>query len=199
MLEMPLRTGKRLQDASRNMREGFSRRIDARQQVNTLHRQRMSCSDTVQTYINAQNWTNHMEMSPSGRFRVVEEAKPRQRMFSKEGIRWDVAWGLLAFVVVLCAAILLVDAASMGIHSRTISRLDSKIADQTQRNEALKQELSLSAGDVSVCTEAVKLNLISGFGAQTISLTVPQEMSTGAVTTELRSASSGWMTGNTAD
>ena len=199
MLDMPIRTGRRLQDASRKMREGISRRTGERQQVNSLHRQRMTCADSLQSFANTQDWTNSMGMSPSGRFRVVEDAKPRQRFISREGIRWDAAWAMLAAVVVLCAVILVADAAGMGIRSRTISRLDSKIEDLTRRNEELKQELALSAGDVTVCTEAVKLNLISGNGAQTISLTVPQEMSAGAVTAELRSASTGWMTGNTAD
>ena len=59
----------------------------------------------------------------------------------------------------------------------------------------LKQELSISAGDATVCTEAVKLNLISAYGATPITLTAPQEWSSGAVSAEVQSASAGWMTG----
>ena len=197
MLEMPMRTGRRLQDATRRLREGLSRRTGERQQVNSLHRQRMTCSETVQPFINTQDWMNGMSISPSGRFRVVEEVRPKQRAFSRDGIRWDAAWIVLTAVILLCAAILLADVAGMGLGSRAIGRLDSKIADLTRRNEALKQELALNAGDVSVCTEAVKLNLISGNGAQTIRLTAPQE--NGAVTAELRNASMGWTTGNAGD
>ena len=58
----------------------------------------------------------------------------------------------------------------------------------------MKQELELSAADISVCTEAVKLNLISAYGAQTITLTAPPELSTGAVTAEVRGGNTGWMT-----
>ncbi len=197
MLDMPIRAGRKLQDAAVFLREGFTRHTSERQQVNSLHRQRMTCSGSLQ-FTNTQDWTGGMEMSPSGRFRVIEEAKPKQKFFSKEGIRWDAAWIAITALVLLCAAILLADLAGMGIGSRSISRLDIKIADQGKRNDVLKQELSTNSGDVSVCTEAVKLNMISGYGARTIQLTVPQEMSMGAVTADVRGAAT-WMTGSIGD
>ena len=70
-------------------------------------------------------------------------------------------------------------------------------ADISGRNEQLQAELAYSAGDVSVCTEAVKHNLISGYGARTIVLTAPIQAS--AVTAEVGNASTGWMTGCAAD
>ena len=197
MLDMPIRAGRKLQDAAVFLREGFARHTSERQQVNSLHRQRMTCSGSLQ-FTNTQDWTGGMEMSPSGRFRVIEEAKPKQKFFSKEGVRWDAAWIAIAALILLCAAILLADLAGMGIGSRSISRLDIKIADQDKRNDVLKQELAASSGDVSVCTEAVKLNLISGYGARTIQLTVPQELSMGAVTADVRGAAT-WMTGSIGD
>ena len=194
MLEMPIRTGRRVQDATRQIRETIARRTGERQQVNSLHRQRMTCSNSMRTFTNTQDWTNGMGISPSGRFQVIEEARPKRKAISRDGIRWDVAWIIVAAIVLLCGAILVADLAGISISSRTIGRLDSKIADMTKRNDLLKQELELSASDVSVCTEAVKLNLISGYGAQTITLTAPQEISSGAITAELRSGSTGWTT-----
>ena len=194
MLEMPIRTGRRLQDAARQLREGVARRTNERQQVNSLHRQRMTCSDSVHSFTHTQDWMSGMSMSPSGRFRVVEEAQPRKRLLSREGIRRDAAWIILGIVTVLCAAVLLADLAGLGLGTRSISRLDSKIADLSRRNEAMRQELTVSAGDVSVCTEAVKLNLISGYGANTVRLTAPRELSTGAVTAEVRGERTGWVT-----
>lgn len=198
MLDMPIRAGRRLQDAAVNLREGLARHTSERQQVNSLHRQRMTCSGSLQ-FTNTQDWTGGMEMSPSGRFRVIEEAKPKQRFLSRDGIRWDVAWIAIAAVIILCIAVLLADLAGMGISSRAISRLDAKIADQGRRNDGLKQELTVSSGDVSVCTEAVKLNLISGYGAATVMLTVPSEFSAGAVTADFRGAATGWMTASIGD
>ncbi len=198
MLEMPIRAGKRLQDAALLLRESLDRHTSERQQVNSLHRQRMTCSGSLQ-FTNTQDWTGGMTMSPSGRFRVIEEAKPKQKAFSREGIRWDAAWAVIAAVIVLCVVILLTDTAGMGISKRSISRLDAKIADQGRRNDLLKQELDISAGDVSVCTEAVKLNLISGYGARTVQLTVPNEISSGAVTADIRGAVTGWMTSSMGD
>jgi len=196
MLDMPVRTGWRLQGAARRMQEGIARRTEERQQVNSLHRQRMTCSDSLRSFTNTQDWTGGMGVSPSGRFQVVEQAGPKRRIFSREGLRWDAAWFAISAVILICAVILLADIAGMGLGARSISRLESKIEDMSARNEAMRQELAISAGDVSVCTEAVKLNLISGYGARTIVLTAPQELSTSAVTTELRVTAGGWMTGD---
>ncbi len=198
MLDMPIRNRGKIQGAAREAREGIHKRFGERQQVSSLHRQRMTCSGSVQPFANTQDWTGSMAMSPSGQFRVVE-SKTRQKLFARSGIRWDAAWVILAVVIVICLAVLLTDAAGMGIRSRNISRLENKIQDLDRRNAELRQEVAFNAGDVSVCTEAVKLNLISGNGVQTISLTVPQNMSAGAVTAEVYSASSGWMSGSTAD
>ena len=99
MLEMPIRTGRRMQDAARQIRENYSRRTNERQQVNSLHRQRMTCSDSMRSFTNTQDWMNGMSISPSGRFQVVEEIRPKQKTFSREGIRWNVAW-IILFVVV---------------------------------------------------------------------------------------------------
>ena len=198
MLDMPIRAGRRLQDAAVLLRENLTRHTSERQQVNSLHRQRMTCSGSLQ-FTNTQDWTNGMEMSPSGRFRVIEEAKPKQKLLSRDGIRWDAAWIAIAVIILVCTVVLLADLAGMGIGSRSISRLDSKITDQGRRNDALRQELTISTGDVSVCTEAVKLNMISGYGARTVMLTVPQEFSTGAVTMDVRGAAAGWMTANIGD
>ena len=164
-------------------------------------RQRFTVADHIdaRTFQHTQDWTEGMEMSPSGRFRVIEEAKPRQKLFSREGIRWDTAWIVILAAVVLMGAVLLADLAGMGIGSRTIARLNSKITEQGRQNATLKQELDVSAGDVSVCTEAVKLNLISGYGATTVQLTVPQEMSAGAVTADIRGAATGWTSGSMGD
>ena len=196
MLEMSIRTGRRVHDAVRRLQEKFDRDADERQQVNSLHRQRMSCSDSLRSFTNTQDWTLGLGMSPSGRFRVVEEARPKQKIISREGIRWDAAWIAIIAVIVLCCTVLLSDVAGMGLSSRSIRRLDVKIEDMAERTESLRHQVALNASDVSVCTEAVKLNLISGYGAQTIQLTAPQELSTGAVTADSRGATAGWMTGD---
>ena len=39
MMEMPIRTGRRFQDAAIRVREGITERKDLRQQQNSLHRQ----------------------------------------------------------------------------------------------------------------------------------------------------------------
>ena len=192
MLDMPIRAGKRIQDVQINIREKMARRTGERQQTASLHRQRMSCSDSVKSFTNTQDWTGGMGISPSGRFQVIEEAARKPRLGSGEGIRWDAAWIAIGLAIAICVVVLLADVAGMGLGSRSISKLESKIEDMNSRNETLRQELALSSGDVSVCTEAVKLNLISGYGATTITLTAPSELSAGAVTMDVRGAANGW-------
>ena len=81
MLEMPIRrTGRRLLDAARQLCGG-AWSSDERMQVNSLHRQRMTCSDSMQTFTNTQDWTGGLGVSPSGRFRVIEETKPKRKIF----------------------------------------------------------------------------------------------------------------------
>ena len=195
MLEMPIRTGRRIQDAVRQVREGISRHTNERQQVNSLHRQRMTCSDGLRGFSNTQDWMNGMSMSPSGRFRIPEQAKAKRKVFSREGISWGAAWALLAAVIAICLIILTVDFAGMGMNSRNIGRLNKKIEDMDRRNAAMRQEIEVNAGDVSVCTEAVKLNMISGYGAQTVVLTVPQGYNVNAAAGDVRGAAE-WTTGD---
>ena len=172
MLDMPIRAGRKLQDAAANLREGFSRRADERQQVNSLHRQRMTCSDSLR-FTNTQDWTEGMEMSPSGRFRVVENSRERNPVVTRDSIRWDAAVAVIIILTVLVFGTILADVAGIGISSKNITRLNSKIENISQKNDALRTQLMTSSGDVSVCTEAVKLNLIASGGATTISLTAP--------------------------
>jgi cell division protein FtsL len=178
------------------MRENLNRKTDDRQQQNILHRQRMTCSESLRNISQTQDWTGSMGMSPSGRFQVVEEARPAKKVFSREGVRWDAAWILIAAAAVLCAGILLADLAGVGIGSRNISKLDMRIEEYMRKNDQMKQELADQSRDMSVCTEAVKLNLISGNAAQTVRLTAPAELSESAVTTEKRSSK---LTGNVGD
>ena len=189
-------TAGKLQTTTADWLENRRRKTELRVQDVDIYRQRMRCSDSVRFDTNTQDWTGGMGMSPSGRFQVVEQAQPKRRAFSREGIRWDAAWIAIAAVIAVCVVILLADLAGMGLGSRSISRLDSKIQDLTRRNNEMRQQLELSAADLSVCTEALKLNLISGFGAPTVTLTAPQEMSAGAVTADVRGASAGWTTGD---
>ena len=82
--------------------------------------------------------------------------------------------GLFFCIVgVLLMAFLVVDVTNIGAGGRTITKLNSSIRDLETKNERLQAEIELQAGSSSVCTEAVKLNLISSNGARTIRLTAP--------------------------
>ena len=191
MMEMPIRTGRRFQDAAIRVREGITERKDLRQQQNSLHRQRMTCASSLRNVSQTQDWTDGMNISPSGRFQIVEQAKPHTRIISREGIRWDVAWIVLAAVTVLCIATLLADLAGIGIGSRSISRLQARIEDYTRKNDVLKAEWTASTGDTKIVTRAVDYHLIAGSAAPTIRLTLPEELSTNAITAETRNNGSG--------
>ncbi len=165
----------RIQDIAINWQEARYRRNENRQQQASLHRERMTCADTVRFDTQSQDWTGSMGISPSGRFQVIESAKPKKSIFSSEGLRWDVAWIVIIAVAVLCLGILLGNLAGGGMGDRALSKLDRKIADMTVKNEKLETEIALRNEDVSMYTQAVKMDLISSGGMQTIRLVAPEE------------------------
>lgn len=175
MTDMSLGVRNRLQDGVINWQETRYRKNEERQQHADIRRSRMTCSADLPGIRQTQDWTGSMDMSPSGRFQVIEERKPKVRMISGEGIRWSAALTILILVSVILCAILLADLAGMGNSGRMITKLNSKIHTVESRNEDLKLELEMSTDSATVCTEAVRMDLISSNGAQTIRLTAPQD------------------------
>ena len=175
MTDMSLGVRSRLQDGVINWQETRYRKNEERQQHADIRRSRMTCSADLPEIRQTQDWTGSMAMSPSGRFQVIEERKPKVRMISGEGIRWSAALTILILVSVILCAILLADLAGIGNSGRMITKLNSKIHTVESRNEDLKLELEMSTDSATVCTEAVRMDLISSNGAQTIRLTAPQD------------------------
>ena len=198
MLEMPIRRRTMIQQASVMFR-GREVMKQSAQQRNNLHRQRLTCADSVRNVTQTQDWTNGMRISPSGRFQVIEEPKPKLRILSREGIRWDAAWIALILAAVLCIGILVAEVAGIGIGSRSVNKLDAKIANYMEKNGALMAELETLTKDYIVCTEAVKLNMISGRAAQTVRLTAPTGLKSAAATEEILTRTAGRLTGTAGD
>ena len=185
MTDMSLGVRERLQDGMINWQETRYRKSEERQQHADIRRSRMTCSADLPEGVmpdgvgkgKTQDWTGGMTMSPSGRFQVIEERKPKLRFISRDGIRWNSALMLLIIVGVILCGVLLADLAGMGNAGRTIAKLNHKISAIESKNEDLKLELELSTDSATVCTGAVRMDLISSNGAQTIRLTAPQEAS----------------------
>ncbi len=171
MTEMTARIRDRFQDGMINWQERRFQKEDFRQQQADIHRARMTCSASVPSFHQTQDWTGGM--TASTRIPVIEETQPRKRLISSEGIRWDAAVTLLVIIGIVLAFLLVSDVASIGAGGRAITKLNASIRDLEARNERLQAEIDLTAGDNSVCTEAIKLNLISSGGAKTIRLTAP--------------------------
>jgi len=164
----------RLQDGFINWQETRYRKSEERQQHADIRRSRMTCSADLPVIRQIQDWTGGMAMSPSGRLQVVEERQPKVRVISGDGIRWNVALAVLAAVSLVLCAFLLADLAGMGNSGRMITKLNSRIQAVESKNEDLKAELELTTDSATVCTGAVRMDLISSNGAQTIRLTAPQ-------------------------
>lgn len=171
MTQMTARVRNKVQDGMINWQERRYQREDFRQQQADIHRSRMTCSASLRAFHQTQDWTTGM--TPSGRIPVIEETQPKRKLFSAEGIRWDAALTVLIAIGVLLAAFLLADLAGIGTGSRTIGKLNSSIKDLEHRNEQIRAEIEMNTGSTSVCTEAVKMNLISSNGATTVKLTAP--------------------------
>ncbi len=171
MTEMTARIRNRLQDGMIDWQERRFRKTDFRQQQADIHRSRMTCSASLPAFHQTQDWTGGL--TESKRIPVIEETKPRQRLISSEGIRWDAAIAALIIIGVLLTVLLAADLTGIGSSGRVITRLNSSVRDLEAKNERIQAEIDLAAGSASVCTEAVKLNLISSTGARTIRLTAP--------------------------
>lgn len=171
MSEMTARIRNRLQNGMINWQEKRYQKESFRQQQADIHRSRMTCSASVPAFHQTQDWTGGL--TESGRHPVIEEAKPRKRLISSEGIRWDAAVTTLILIGVLMIIILVVDLAGIGTSGRVIGRLNSSIRDLENRNGQVQAEIDLGSSSASVRTEAVKLDLISSNGAKTIQVTVP--------------------------
>ena len=171
MTEMTARVRNRLQDGVINWQERRFQKTDFRQQQADIHRSRMTWSASLPSFHQTQDWTGGL--TPSGRIPVIEEAKPRKRLISSEGIRWDAAVAALVIIGVLLVVLLTVDLACIGTSSRAVTKLNSSIHDLEEKNERIQAEIDMTTGSASVCTEAIKLNLISSNGARTIRLTAP--------------------------
>lgn len=137
-------------------------------------RQRITVADHLESpsFSHAQDWTDGMGISPSGRFQVAETGSRRQAV-SREGIRRDLGRTVLMILGIFLAAVLLAELASLGAGSLRIQKLNTRLQAMEERNLALRETLDRSSGDISVCTEAVKLNLVSSNGVTPITLTAP--------------------------
>ncbi len=171
MTEMTARVRNKLQDGLVNWQERRYQKADFRQQQADIHRSRMTCSASVRSFQQAQDWTGGL--ADTGRKPVIEEAKPRKKLISADGIRWDAALTVLVLVGILLTVILVADVAGIGTSGRMIGKLNTSIRDLENKNEQVKAEIELNANGASIRTEAVKLNLISSGGAKTIRVTAP--------------------------
>ena len=176
MTDMSVRVMNRLQDGVIDWQEKRFRRHDFRQQQADIHRARMTCSADL-PFHQTQDWTGGMQLniSSSGRNPVIRERQPRKRIVSGEGIRWDAALAALILIGILFAGVLLADLAVIGASARTVNKLGSKIETLESRNDQIRAEIELNSTSASVCTEAVKLDLISSNGARTIRLSAPAD------------------------
>ena len=175
MTDMSVRFRNRVQDSMMDWQDTRYRKAGERQQHMDIRRSRMTCSADFPGVRHAQDWTGGIPVSSSGKNPVVGETRQKAQLVSGEGIRRNVAVAALVIAGVILCALLLGDLAGIGTRSRTIGKLNSKITAIESKNENLRLELQLSTGSATVCTEAVKMDLISSNGARTIRLTAPQE------------------------
>jgi len=148
---------------------------DAPSRESMPRRERIRVSERLEmpSYQNTQDWTSGVGMSPSGRFQVIEDARERRKAFGREGLRKDVARALIWATAALLCVILLIQFASVGASSLQIQKLERRVETAQNKKQELRGQLDRVSGDISVCTKAVQLNLISSGGARTISLTAP--------------------------
>ena len=171
MTVFPGRVSRKFQNVQADLR-GILNPRTIRRQTEYRTRRPMTCADSVRTVQQTQDWTEGVGMSPSGRFQVIEDGR-KPKLITREGIRWEAGRGALIAVGVILCLVLVLDLMSIGVKNRQNDKLSLKTQALEEKIADLEWELNYSAGDVNVMTEAVRLNLISGYGARTITLTAP--------------------------
>ncbi len=172
----------------------FDMEGDHRVRYGSLDRDRITVSERVDTerFQNTQDWVRSAGVNASARLRVPENRRGRPVLLTADGIHRTLARAILGLLACMIAVLLLVELGAIGISRANIRKMNEKIAAVEERNELLRQDLARASGDVSVCTEAIRLNLISSGGARSIVLTAPEGASlmltdkdgTGVKTTE---------------
>ncbi len=142
----------------------------------SVRRERIHTGERLEmpSFQHTQDWAGSVGISPSGRFQVQAHPGKKQKPFSRAGVRTDWAGAILWVLVAAMCVALLVRFASVGAAGIRIHRLETRIAAAENRGNQLRSDLAVSGGDISVCTKAVELNLISSGGAPTIYLTAPE-------------------------
>ena len=164
----------------------FDLRNENRQVQSSARRERMSVNRSVpeERFRNTQDWTTTMGMSPSGRYEVFGETKKQEKPITWSSVRWSWATAVICLAAVVMIAVLLADIGMIGDTSKQIRSISTKMERVEEKNGQLENELYALANDVSICTEAVKLNLVSSNGATAIALTVPYGATTTLAETE---------------
>lgn len=141
----------------------------------TPRRERFSGTEKLEmaAFQNTQDWARGMGISPSGRFQVPSEPQAKQKIFSREGVRKDFARVILWMMLAAVVATALAGFGALASSTLRINRLENRINAADARGQTLRTDLARQSGDISVCTKAVELNLISSNGAATIQLTAP--------------------------
>jgi len=138
-------------------------------------RERMRVSGRLEmpSFQNTQDWTGSMGVSPSGQFQVIEEPRERPKILSRKGIRRDWSRGIIWVTAAVMLIMLLAQFAAIGAGAMRVQKIENRIQAPEAKNRSLQSDLAVLDGDISVCTRAVELNLISSGGAPVIWLTAP--------------------------
>lgn len=138
----------------------------------TMMRERLSCSPGVRITHKRQDWTERMQSPENdGFYNTVTEVKGPQKVFSKEGIRWDVGISIIVLFAAVAAVILLIDFA--GLFASDADSYRTRMNGIMAKNDVMTQELQKISSDNNAYREAIKHDLVYAGGIKTVYLTAP--------------------------
>ena len=138
-----------------------------------MMRERISCAPGVRNAHRRQDWTERMQ-SPENRgfYYPVTDSKAPQKIFSKEGIRWDVGISIIILIAAVAVTVLMIDVA--GLFGTDAGSYRTRMNGIMAKNDVMSQELQKIANDNNAYREAIKHDLVYSGGIKTISLTAPE-------------------------
>lgn len=138
-----------------------------------MMRERFTCAPGVRIEHRRQDWTERMQNPENGGFYYpITDSRAPQKIFSKEGIRWDVGISIIVLVAVVAMTILLVD--FIGLVGSDADSYRTRMNGIMAKNDVMTQELQKISSDNNAYQEAIKHDLVYSGGIKTIYLTAPE-------------------------
>ena len=169
-MAIPVGMKRRLQNIPQFFRENRDERLAEKRQEADSRRERMTVSDRIDMN---RDWTGRSTRTGNMiRVEAVRVHRKREPIFTADGIRTRVGYGIVIVMLCVLVTVLLVDLGGIGYTNRQIQRAENKIENFQRDSERTAGQLAEVKGNTQLISQAVQLNMVSS-GSGVIVLRAP--------------------------